>query len=167
MDAYPGSKRPFLTRRSGFSVCRRPVPGQQIVKPAHWMSAGHAFQHVLEIGEGLDLVELGGSDEGADGCPSGAAAVGSGKQVVLATERDRADAALDGIGVEFDAAIIEEAAKCAPAGQGVADRIGQTAAGRDEGELRREPGLPRARCRNGTGPQITPHTLALGGWRSI
>src|SRR6266403_6318389 len=97
------SKRPFLTRRSGFSVCRRPVPGQQIVKPAHWMSAGHAFQHVLEIGEGLDLVELGGSDEGADGCPSGAAAVGSGKQVVLATERDRADDALDGIGVEFDA----------------------------------------------------------------
>jgi len=37
------------------------------------MSAGHAFQRVLEIGEGLDLVELGGSDEGADGCPSGAA----------------------------------------------------------------------------------------------
>jgi hypothetical protein len=87
MDAYIFGKRPFLTRRSGFSVCRRPVPGQQIVKPAHWMSAGHAFQHVLEIGEGLDLVELGGSDEGADGCPSGAAAVGSGKQVVLATER--------------------------------------------------------------------------------
>src|SRR5258708_10373094 len=80
-------KRPFLTRRSGFSVCRRPVPGQQIVKPAHWMSAGHAFQHVLEIGEGLDLVELGGSDEGAGGYPSGASAVGSGKQVVLATER--------------------------------------------------------------------------------
>src|ERR1700730_14941662 len=25
----------------------------------------------------------------------------------------------------------------------------------------------RARCRNETGPQITPHTLALGGWRSI
>src|SRR5712675_1833637 len=84
-------KRPFLTRRSGFSVCRRPVPGQQIVKAAHWMTAGHAFQRVLEVGEGLDLVELGGSDERADGCPSGAAAVGSGKQVVLATERDRAD----------------------------------------------------------------------------
>jgi hypothetical protein len=51
------------------------------------MSARHAFQHVLEIGEGLDLVELGGGDEGADGCPSGAAAVGSGKQMVLAAER--------------------------------------------------------------------------------
>jgi hypothetical protein len=66
------------------------------------MSAGHAFQRVLEIGEGLDLVELGGSDERADGCPSGAAAVGSGKQVVLAAERDRTDDALDGIGVEFE-----------------------------------------------------------------
>jgi hypothetical protein len=50
------------------------------------MSARHAFQHVLEIGEGLDLVELGSGDEGADGCPSGAAAVGSGKQMVLAPE---------------------------------------------------------------------------------
>src|SRR5258708_10899714 len=133
MDAYPGSKRPFLTHRSGFSVCRRPIPGQQIVKPAHWMSAGHAFQRVFEIGEGLDLVELGGSDEGADGCPSGAAAVGSGKQLVLAADRDRADDALDGIGVEVDAAVIEEAAKGAPAGQGVADRIGHTASGPAEG----------------------------------
>src|SRR5258706_8550926 len=90
-DVY--SKRPFLTRRSGFSVCRRPVPGQQIVEAAHWMSAGHAFQHVLEIGEGLDLVELGGGDEGAEGCPSGAAPVGPGEQVVLATERNGADRA--------------------------------------------------------------------------
>jgi hypothetical protein len=40
------------------------------------MSAGHAFQHVLEIGEGLDVIELGGGNEGTDGCPSGAAAVG-------------------------------------------------------------------------------------------
>src|SRR5258707_14492594 len=107
------------------------------------MSAGHAFQRVIEIGEGLDLVELGGSDERADGCPSGAAAVGSGKQVVLAAERDRADDALDRIGIEFDAAVIEEAAKCAPADQGIADRIGQTAAGRGKSELRIEPGLHR------------------------
>jgi hypothetical protein len=51
------------------------------------MAAGHAFQHVLEVGKGLDLVELGGGDEGANGCPSGATAVGSREQVVLAPER--------------------------------------------------------------------------------
>src|SRR5438874_1314416 len=80
-------KRPFLTRGSRLHGFRLPVPGQQIVEAAHWMAAGHAFQHVLEVGKGLDLVELGGGDEGANGCPSGATAVGSREQVVLAPER--------------------------------------------------------------------------------
>jgi hypothetical protein len=41
------------------------------------------------IGEGLDVVELGGGDEGADGCPTVGAAVGSGEQVVLAAQGHR------------------------------------------------------------------------------
>jgi hypothetical protein len=68
------------------------------------VTAGHALGHVLEIGEGLDVVELGGGDERANGCPTLGAAVGSGEQVVLAAERDGTDRALDGVGVEFDAA---------------------------------------------------------------
>ena len=99
------------------------------------MAAGHALEHVLEIGEGLDVVELGGGDEGADGRPALGAAVGSGEQVVLAAERDGPDRAFDGVGVELDAAVIEEAAKGVPAAQGIADGIGEAAAGRDLGEL--------------------------------
>ena len=30
------------------------------------MPVGHALEHVLKIGEGLDVVELGGGDERAD-----------------------------------------------------------------------------------------------------
>ena len=52
------------------------------------MAAGHALQQVLEVCEGLDVVELCGGDEGADRRPAGGAAVGSGEQVVLATERN-------------------------------------------------------------------------------
>ena len=112
-----------------------PVPGQQVVEPAHGMAVGHALEHVLEIGEGLDVVELGGGEEGGDGRPAVGAAIGSGEQVVLAAERDGADGALDGVVVEFDAAVIEEAAEGVPAGQRIADSVGEAAARRDAVEL--------------------------------
>ena len=85
---------------------------------------GHALELVLEVGEGLDVVELGGGDEGADGCPTVGAAVGSGEQMVFAAERDGANGTFDGIGIKFDASIIEEAAKSVPAGQCITDCIG-------------------------------------------
>ena len=63
--------------------------------------------------------------------------------MVLAAERDRPDGALDRVVVELDAAVVEEAAERCPAGQGVADRLGQGAAAGDATELRLEPGLHR------------------------
>ena len=39
-----------------------PVPGEELVELAHWMSGRHAFENVPKIGEGLDAVELGGGD---------------------------------------------------------------------------------------------------------
>src|SRR3978361_694138 len=64
------------------------------------------------IGEGLDVVELGGGDERADGGPAVCTAIRPGKQVVLAAERNRADGTFGGVGIEFDASIFEEYAKC-------------------------------------------------------
>ena len=51
------------------------------------MSIGHALQDVLEPSEGLDVVKLCGGDEGADDCPSDAAAVSPREQMVFASER--------------------------------------------------------------------------------
>ena len=82
------------------------------------MSAGRAFEYVLEIGEWLDVVELGGCDERADGCPAVCTAIGPGKEMVLAAERDGPDGALYSVGVEFDTPIIKEAAEIVPTGQG-------------------------------------------------
>lgn len=69
------------------------------------MTVGQAFEDVLEIGERFDIVELGGGDERADGGPALGTAIGSGKEVVFSAEGDRADGALDRVGVEFDTAV--------------------------------------------------------------
>jgi hypothetical protein len=78
------------------------------------MSVGHALQDVSEPGKGL-VIELCGSGEGADGCPSNAAAVRAREQMVFAPERDGPDGALDWVVVELDAAVIEEAGEGGPA----------------------------------------------------
>ena len=51
------------------------------------MAVGHAFQHVPEVGERLDAVELCGGEQGRDGGPAFGAAIRSREQVVLAAER--------------------------------------------------------------------------------
>jgi len=61
------------------------------------MTVGHALQDVSESGKGLDVVELCGGGEGADGCPSDAATVRAREQMVFAPERDGPDGALDRI----------------------------------------------------------------------
>jgi hypothetical protein len=72
-----------------------PVPGQQLVEAARWIPAGHALKHGGEIGEGFDVVELGGGDEGADRCPALGTTIGSGEQMVFTAQRDRPDRALE------------------------------------------------------------------------
>jgi hypothetical protein len=47
------------------------------------MTVGHALQDISEPGKGLDVVELCGGDEGADGCPPDAAAVRAREQMVF------------------------------------------------------------------------------------
>jgi hypothetical protein len=68
-------KRPSLARGLGFDAYWLPVPRQEFVEAAGGMAVGHALQDVSEPGKGLDVVELCGGDEGADGCPSDAATV--------------------------------------------------------------------------------------------
>jgi hypothetical protein len=62
---------------------RAPVPRHQLVDAARWIPAGHTFEHVGEVGEGFDVVELGGGDEGANRCPALSTAIGSREQMVL------------------------------------------------------------------------------------
>lgn len=79
--------------------------------------------------------------EGRDHGPVLGAAVGTGEQSVLAGHGERPDGALDGVGVNLDAAVIEEEAQARPACQEVAERVGQLALLADEGEPLAKPGL--------------------------
>src|SRR3954451_14858403 len=69
------------------------------------------------------------------------APLGSGKQVILAAKRDGTNRALDGVGIEFDASVIKEAAKSVPAVQRITSRISKAASGWDVGKLGFQPKL--------------------------
>lgn len=105
------------------------------------MALDHAFEDVLEVSEWLDVVEPGSLDQGSDDGPGLGAAVGAGEQVVLPSQGDRRHGRLDGVGVDLDAAVVEEPAQTVPAGQSIADRLAQLAFGGDLGGLGLEPGL--------------------------
>ena len=67
-----------------------------------------------EIALRIDAVQLAGLDQGGQDGPVLAAAVGAGEEGVLAVERDWPDGALNDIGVDLDAAIVEEETEPVP-----------------------------------------------------
>jgi hypothetical protein len=70
-----------------------------------------------------------------------AAGIRTGEQMILAPECNRTNRALHGIGVELDAAIVQESRKAVPTRQRIADRFGELAAARRVGELLFQPEL--------------------------
>ena len=78
--------------------------------------------------KGFNAVEFGHLDEKAEGRPSGTAAIRTGEQMILAAECNGTDRTLDNVGVDLDAAVIEEQAEGGPAGKGIADAVGKNAA---------------------------------------
>ena len=67
----------------------------------------------------------------------------AGEERVLAIEHDRADASFDDVGVELDAAVVEEADEPVPMVQAIADGLGDRRLAGDARELLLEPGLER------------------------
>src|ERR1700722_14302744 len=67
--------------------------------------------------------------------------VGTREQRVFPAERDRADGALDGVVVEFDAAVIDKARQAFPARQSVSDGLGKLAFLADQTEFCTQPWL--------------------------
>lgn len=73
------------------------------------MAGDDAGDDIDEVGLRIGVVELAGFDERGDDGQMLGAAVLSGKECILAIERDRLDGALDHVRVDFDAAVVEEA----------------------------------------------------------
>ncbi len=118
-----------LARRSGLDVTRGlPSPRQQPVDPIDWVPADHARQDVVEIGVGLDAIQLTGLDERAHRCPTGSPAIAAGKEMILAPKRHRPDGPLDRVRVELDAAVVQESGQPIPARECVPHRLGEFSA---------------------------------------
>ncbi len=99
------------------------------------MSGDNAGDDVDEIGLRVDTVELGGFDERGDDGPVLGAAVATREQCILAIQSDRPDGALDDVGVDLDAAVVEEAAEPRPPRKGIADGLGELDARKNLAEL--------------------------------
>ncbi len=147
------SQRPAAAHASGLDmISQLPAPRQQFIEAIDGMSVDHSLQDVLQVCVGLDFVQLAGRDQRADHRPAMSATIAAGEQVVLAAEGDGADGALDRIGVELDAAIVQEASQAVPARECIADRFSERAAAGDQAELRIEPDVQRVDDRFGEGP---------------
>jgi hypothetical protein len=73
------------------------------------MTVGQLGECIGQPGVRVDAGELAVLDERGDHRPVVAAFVGAGEQGILAVQREGSDRALDGVAVEIDAAIVEEA----------------------------------------------------------
>ena len=79
---------------------------------------------VGQVGERINIVQLTGFDHGSDDSPVLGAAVRACEQRIFPIQRDRTDSAFDGIVVELDAAIIDEARQARPARERITDGFG-------------------------------------------
>jgi hypothetical protein len=108
-------------------------PGQEFVDAAVGMAVD--ADHISEIGVGIDAVEFAGLDQLSNDRPMFAAAVGAGEQRILSVQRDGPNAARNYVGIDLDAAVVEDSSKPIPARQRIADRLGELGLLADQGEL--------------------------------
>jgi hypothetical protein len=87
----------------------RPCPRHELVDARCGPEIDELVEDVGDVGLRLDVVELARLDQRRDAGPVFGSLVMTSEERVLAIENDRADAALDNVGVEFDASVVEEA----------------------------------------------------------
>jgi hypothetical protein len=73
------------------------------------MAVDDPGEDVDQVGERIDIVQLTGFDQRRDDGPMFGAAIGACEQRIFPVERDGTDGAFDGVVVEFDATVVDEA----------------------------------------------------------
>ena len=87
-----------------------PFPGQQFVDAVDGM-VGVAGDDVGEPGCGFDAVEFGGFDQRKHDRGAPTASVGTGEEIILTSEGQRAEGALRGLVAHFQAAVLDVASE--------------------------------------------------------
>ena len=99
------------------------------------MACNDAGHDVFQVGLRVDAVQLARLDERSDRSPVRGATVRARKEGIFAVQRDRADGALDNVGVDFDSAVVGEARQAIPARERIADGVGELALLTDQTKL--------------------------------
>src|SRR4051812_48387870 len=115
-------------------------PRQEFIDAAVGMAVDDLGDHVSEVGVRVDAGELAGFDQRSDDGPVFPATIGTSEQRILPVQRDGSDAAFHYIGIDLDAAVVEEAGEAVPARQRIADRFSELGLLADQGELGTQPG---------------------------
>lgn len=79
------------------------------------MAVDDPVEDVGQIGERLDVIELGGFDQRSNRRPMLRSSVRTCKEGVLAVEGDWPDRPLNGVGVDLDASVIDKSGQSIPA----------------------------------------------------
>lgn len=98
------------------------LPGQEIVDAVDGVIRDDV-EDVAEVGFRVDAVEFGGTDEGVDRSGAVAAAVGAGKEIVLAAQGHGAQSPFSGVVVDFDIAEFGVEQQGRPELQGIGDGL--------------------------------------------
>ena len=93
----------------------------------------------LEVGEGLDAVDLRGLDQRRDAAPRLAALVVTREERVFPVQGDRADQVLDAVGVDLDASVMEEGLQAVPVAVDVGELLAEAGLGGDAQALLLQP----------------------------
>ena len=115
----------------------------------------------LEIGEGLNPVDLAGFDQRSDATPSDAAFVMTREERVFPIEGDGSDQVFDAVVVDLDAAISQEGLQPIPVIMDVIQLFTQSGFGGDLAALRLQP-FAEGRDQRGTAGLTGRQTLAGG-----
>jgi hypothetical protein len=98
-----------------------------------------ANQHVGKPSLRIDVVELGGGDEGVDRSGTPAAFIGASEGLVSPSYGGGAQFAFGGIVRHAQAPVVEESGECIPAAEAVIDRLGRVVVAGEPGALLAQP----------------------------
>ena len=107
-----------------FRMLRRFSPGQQFAEAAVGPVVDELGPHIGQIGLRIDALQFACLDQRGEHCPVFGALVATGEQSILPVQSDRAHGALDGIGVDLNAAVVKEAKQPVPLIKAVANGLG-------------------------------------------
>ena len=84
------------------------IPGQQLVDIGLFVPRGDGCHGTSQIAMRFDPIEFAGFDQRRDNCPVLCSGIVTCEERVFAVEGDGTDCALDWVGIQFDATVVEE-----------------------------------------------------------